>query len=289
MSSADELYVEAVKASRLLKLHAIVTVATAIAYSVCLLVFSSQAFNVLALSQLTPIKRAGFIASSLAAGQAYGLFANGVGLALAWVFLGLGLLAAWRVVGGPGYMRYLSMGIGILGIIMGVLMAASAQWVYEDVYRAVLSALNKPEMRAILVSFSMQNAQQALLKISAAIKEAMAALRPVPLVYAASAIAPIVAALAAVCLEPVARRTGSMVVRAFQVLLFIYVLNSVLGLLRISLGVASIIVSILLWGEPITAWLTANRITAYASSILINTSSSFSQDTGQVGEVGGTE
>ncbi len=289
MSSGDEMYVEAVRASRMLKLHAIAIVATVVAYTVCILVFSGQAFNVLALSQLSPIKRASFIASSLASGQAYGLFVNGVGMAAAWALLGLGLLAAWRSLGGPGYVKGIAMGVGVVGIVSGVLMALSSQWVYTEIYNAVMSALSKPGIRALLVSFSMQNAQQSLLKISRAISEATASMKPLPLLYVAAVLSVVAAALAAAGVEPVARRTGSKAVRAFQAFLFIYVFNGILGLLRVSLGPLSLVLALLLWGEPITAWLTANRVTAYASSILINTSSSFSQDTGLVGEGGGAE
>lgn len=266
--------VEAYKAARMLKIHAIMPILAMITLAILQAVLLTPLYNPLALSQVNPAKRAQFIASSIADFFSYTTITTAIFSLLTWFFMGLATIHIARLV--RSKWEPLGLVIVIAAAMSSMMLSYNAVTLRDIVYKASLRALSRPEIASIVANIGVHLNARELKTYAKAIAEAMSSIRGLGVHFAIgigatilSAIPPLLAILA---IEPLARRIESKWPRILQILLalmLLYTLVSTIPLPGIALiGAILGLVNIL---EPIATWLTANRIRRYAEEKLLET------------------
>jgi len=265
--------VEAYRASRMLKVHAIMPILAMVITGILQAVLLVPLYNPLALSQVSPAKRVEFIASSLADFVAYTGVATSIFLLLTWLFMGLATVHVSRIFK-PKW-EPLGLVIVVVAALSSVLLGYISIALRDAVYRASLEALGRPEIASIIADMSVRLGREELKAYAEALAQVLARIQNLGadltaiLALILSTIPPILAALA---FEPIARSVGSKWPRILQVLLVLMVVQTVISHIALpGTAIVSIILSLVNILEPVAAWLTANRVKGYVEEKLVET------------------
>lgn len=266
--------VEAYKAARMLKTHAIMPILAIIALAIVQAILLAPIYNPLALSQVNPARRPQFIASSIADFFTYTTITTAVFSLLTWFFMGLATIHIARLV--RSKWELFGLVIVVAAALSSIMLGYNAVVLRDAVYEASLRALSRPEIASIIANMGVHLSARDLEAYAEAIAEAMSDIKGLDAHFAIgivaatfSAIPPLLAILA---IEPLARRIESKWPRILQILLALMLLYTITSIIPSpSLALIGAILSLVNILEPIAAWLTANRIKRYVEEKLLET------------------
>ena len=265
--------VEAYRASRMLKVHAIMPILAVVVTGILQAVLLVPLYNPLALSQVSPAKRVEFIASSLADFVAYTGVVTSIFSLLTWLFMGLAIVHVSRVF----RLKWEPLGLVIVVVaaLASVLLGYNSIVVRDVVYRASLEVLSRPEIASIIADMSVRLSREELEAYAEALAQVLARMQSPGVSLTAilasilSIVPPILAALA---FEPIARSVRSKWPRILQMLLVLMVVQTVVSHVALpGTAIVGIILSLVNILEPVAAWLTANRVRSYVEEKLVET------------------
>lgn len=266
--------VEAYRASRMLKIHAIMPILAMIIVAILQAVLLTPLYNPLALSQVSPAKRIEFIASSIADFIAYTGIATSIFSLLMWLFMGLAVIHISRLT--RSKWEPLGLIIVITAALSSILLGYNSIIARDAVYRASLKALSRPEIASIIANMGVQLSREELEAYAKALAEALANVQGLGAGFAITTSALILSIvpplLAILALEPIARRIESKWPRILQILLVLMVLQTITSKMPLpGITVIGAILGLVNILEPVATWLTANRIRKYAEEKLLET------------------
>jgi len=261
--------VEAYRAARMLKTHAIMPILAIIALAIVQAVLLTPIYNPLALSQVNPAGRPQFIASSIADFLTYTTITTAVFSLLTWFFMGLATIHIARLV--RSKRELFGLVIVVVAALSSTMLGYNAVVLRDAMYKASLRALSRPEIASIIANMGVHLSARDLETYAEAIAEAMSGIKGLDAHFAIgmiaatfSAIPPLLAILA---IEPLARRIESKWPRILQILLALMLLYTITSIIPLpGLALVGAILSLVNILEPIAAWLTANRIKRYVES-----------------------
>ena len=263
---------EAYKASRMLRIHALMPILSMVVIGILQIVFMTPLYNPLALSQVSPAKRIEFIASSIADFVAYTGIAAAVFSLFTWLFMGLAAIHILRLT--ISKFEYLGLMIVIVASVSSLLLGYNSIMIRDIVYTSSLKALSKPEIASLIANMGVHLNEKELEMYVKAVAEALSGIRntstgfTIGLVALTLSIIPPI--LAILSLEPIARMLESKWPRILQLLLILMSLHLVLPLLPLpNVSLISTILGLVNILEPIAAWLTATRIKGFVEKKLL--------------------
>lgn len=266
--------VEAYRASRMLKIHAIIPILAMIITAIIQAALIIPLYNPLAISQVNPTRRIEFIASSLADFVAYTGIATSIFLLLTWLFMGFAVIHISRLA--KSKWEPLGLVIVVTTAISSILLGYNAIVAKEAVYKTSLKVLSKPEIASIIANMGVHLSEEELKAYTKALAETLASVQSLDTGFVATAITLILSVtpplLAILAFEPIARKVESKWPRILQILLVLMVLQTIIPKIPLpSTAIAGIVLSLVNILEPIAAWLTANRVKRYVEERLLET------------------